>query len=476
MVRLNRFYVETPTGLVTHEGAPAKRLTPIQQLRRVVLANLLWEDQFYIDGVSSADLVREAVRGVTGQEAANTAIYAREEGKLRHVPLLIVREMARNAAQKQFVSKTLARIIQRPDELAEFLMIYDGNYSRASGKDPEPLSAQVKKGLAAAFAKFSEYQLAKYDQKSANVRLKDVLFLSHAKPKDGVKGFNRKRRAAIKAGTAEGPARVLGEGSRLWTKIVHDELETPDTWEVNLSEGKDKAETFTRLIKEEKLGALALLRNLRNMSEAGMDKAFVGQALSMMNVDRVLPFRFISAARAVPMWEDIIEPAMLRAMVGQEKADGMTAFLIDVSGSMDSAISSKSQVIRMDAAAGLAILARETFREGYFIPFSDEPKPIPPRRGFALRDSIVHSMAHSGTDTAKAIKFANGITPHYDRIIVITDEQTHTSYPDPLPGSKAYVVNVGAYQNGVGYGRWTHIDGFSEATLKFILETEKESV
>ena len=77
--------------------------------------------------------------------------------KLRHAPLLLVREMARHATHRALVAETLAAVIQRADELAEFVAIYwkDGRV---------PLSAQVKKGLAAAFPKFDEYALAKYDR------------------------------------------------------------------------------------------------------------------------------------------------------------------------------------------------------------------------------------------------------------------------------------------------------------------------
>jgi hypothetical protein len=43
---------------------------------------------------------------------------------------------------------------------------------------------QVKKGLARALAEFDEYQLAKWDRQNRAVKLRDVLFLCHAKPKD----------------------------------------------------------------------------------------------------------------------------------------------------------------------------------------------------------------------------------------------------------------------------------------------------
>ena len=156
-------------GLRTFEGARAKKISAELQLRRSVLACMLWEDQFYEDGVEIAGRIRDLVPKVEAEKVAALAVEARSKMKLRHAPLLLVREMARLATHRQFVAETLERVIQRADELAEFVAIYwrDGQV---------PLSAQVKKGLAAAFAKFDEYALAKYNR-DGPVKLRDVLFL-----------------------------------------------------------------------------------------------------------------------------------------------------------------------------------------------------------------------------------------------------------------------------------------------------------
>ena len=174
MARLNLLNLNF--GQRTHEGAPARTISTELQLRRAVLACLLWENQFYEDGVEIAGRVAELVPKVEAEKVAALAVEAREKMKLRHAPLLLVREMARHASHRGLVAETLARVIQRADELAEFVAIYwkDGRV---------PLSAQVKKGLAAAFPKFDEYQLAKYDR-DGPIKLRDVLFLSHAKPRD----------------------------------------------------------------------------------------------------------------------------------------------------------------------------------------------------------------------------------------------------------------------------------------------------
>jgi len=155
MARLNRFNLEKAAR--THEGGPARHISPEMQLRRAVLACLLWEEQFYEDGIEIAGRIAELVPKVAAPKVAALAVEAREQMKLRHAPLLLVREMARHQTHRTVVAETLARVIQRADELTEFVAIYwkDGRV---------PLSKQVKTGLAMAFPKFDEYQLAKYDR------------------------------------------------------------------------------------------------------------------------------------------------------------------------------------------------------------------------------------------------------------------------------------------------------------------------
>src|SRR6266568_1129967 len=200
MARLNLLNLNF--GPRTHEGAPARNISTELQLRRSVLACLLWESQFYEDGVEIAGRIAQLVPKVEAEKVAALAVEAREKMKLRHAPLLLVREMARHATHRGLVAETLARVIQRADELSEFVAIY-----WAGGR--QPLSAQVKKGLAAAFGKFDEYALAKYDRAGA-VRLRDVLCLSHARPVDEAQ-------------------------AALWKRLAENELATPDTWEVALS-------------------------------------------------------------------------------------------------------------------------------------------------------------------------------------------------------------------------------------------------
>jgi 60 kDa SS-A/Ro ribonucleoprotein len=270
-------------ALRTHEGARARVITDAQRLRRLVLPCLLWEDAFYVDGKTIAEQIREGVAAVPAGVAAALAIEARERFHLRHAPLWVVREMARHHAGSSIVGDTLARVIGRPDEIGEFVALY--------WKDKrEPLSAQAKKGLAKAFAKFDRYQLAKY-AKGGAVRLRDVMFLTHPKPGEDAAGAFR--------------------------EIADDAISAKDagTWEARLSAGEDKKAAFDDLLRSSRLGYLALLRNLRNMIDAGIDEAVLREAIvARRGARRVLPFRYVAAARAVPRLEGAIDQACRRRL------------------------------------------------------------------------------------------------------------------------------------------------------------------
>lgn len=421
----------------THEGAVASiGLSPEQQLRRSVMCCLLWEDTFYESGVEIAERICDLVAKCDKSIVAQLAVEARSDMKLRHVPLLLCRELARYGALRK---KILAEVVQRPDELCEFLSLYwqDGKCK---------LAASVKRGLAQAFTKFDAYQLAKWNQDRA-VKLRDVLFLCHAKPVDDAQ-------AAV------------------WKQLVDKTLAPPDTWEVALSSGADKRSTWERLLAENKLGAMALLRNLRNIKAAGVPDDTVKVALARIKAERVLPFRFVGAAKHAPHLEPELESAMFRCLESVAKLSGKTAIVVDNSGSMYSTpVSAKSDLERIDAACALAMLVREVCERCVVIGFGNSAAVIPARRGFALRDAIKAGPG-GGTHTERACQLAR--QEGYDRIILITDEQSHEEISPPE--GRGYLVNVANYQNGIGYRAWTHIDGWSESVLNYVSVVESDDL
>lgn len=455
---------------VNAEGTQVLRLRPEQELARTVLSCLLWEDSFYESGEAVAERIARLVALSKPEGVAELARKARGPMKLRHVPLLLIREMARLPQHKRLVSGLLESCIQRPDEITEFLAIY--------WKDKrQPLSAQVKKGLAKAFGKFDEFALSRYDRAGA-VKLRDALFLCHANPGGEGRYTKAERKLA---------PRGLSGREDLYRRLVEGKLEPVDTWETALSSGGDKKLEFERLLREDKLGALALLRNLRNMLDAGVEERMIRTGISTMKVERVLPFRFISAARYAPRLEPELEQAMFRCLEGGEKLAGHTALVIDTSPSMwQATVSSRSEMNRFDAAAALAILARELCEQTSIFAFNERAVEVPPRRGFALRDALEATRGNASCG-GLAVEMANA--RGYDRIIVLTDGQWHYKdaskaswggygmgdakvvSPAPLT-SKAYMLNVATDRNGVGYGRWQSIDGWSEAVLSYIQAAE----
>lgn len=446
----------------THEGAVAfQHLKPLQQLRRSTLACLLWEKEFYESGETIADRILKVAAEVRPADLASLANEARTQFNIRHAPLLLLTVLAKTGAGSSLVSDTIAQTIQRADELTEFLAIYAQVNGVAPDKLKKKLSAQVKKGLAKAFGKFDEYQLAKYDREGA-IRLRDALFLVHPKP-------------------------ATPEQDALWKRLVNNELAIPDTWETQLSAGGDAKEVFTRLIVNHKLGYLALLRNLRNMVNAKVDDGLIrGAILARRGAQRVLPFRYVAAARACPQMEPELDKALVATINELPALAGNTVVLVDVSRSMEDKLSAKGDLKRIDAAAALASMIN---CDGLRVfTFSDKVKEVPPRRGMSGVDAIINSQTHNGTRLFDAVAEINDKVPNYSRIIVITDEQATgvtrfghyiqgaiRTMPEPHKGTRAYVINVASAENGVGYGPWTHIDGFSEQVLRFISETESEN-
>lgn len=429
---------------VTHEGGKAKIITPYQELVRSSLACMLWEKTFYENGDDIANRIAKLAHQVTHKELSTLAIKARNDFKLRHLPLLLTRYLVNHPKIKDndrsIISYTIYSVINRPDELCEFLAIYwkDGKI---------PIANQIKKGLAAAFAKFDEYQLAKWN-KDTPIKLRDVLFLVHAKPNSV-------------------------DQEMLWKRLINGELSPPDTWEVGMQKtsDSDKHKVFERLIDENKLPAMATLKNINTMTRWNVGEDYIRRAILNINTKNILPFRFVSAARMAPRYESELEHAMMNCIDSGDKLKGKTILLVDISGSMNSAISGRSDMSRLDAANGLAILAREICEDVVVYTFSNKTVLVPPRKGFALRDAIIKSQPMGGTYLKSAIDYINK-NERFDRIITFTDEQSRDGNGTPNC-NKAYCINVAPYQNGVAYNsNWLNISGFSEGTLKYIQEYE----
>jgi len=423
----------------TFEGGVASRVSIKEQLKRSVMSCMLWEDSFYEDGVSVTKRIESLIEQVSETDAREILLQAKFESKLRHLPLYMLTVFAKKGWLKK---EDVFQVVTRADDMTELLALY-----WKEGK--KPLDKQLVKGIQLAFHKFNEYELGKYNR-DKDVKLKDVLKITRPKP-------------------------LNTEESVLWKKLLTDDLATPDTWEVAISACKtseEKKTAFNRLLSEGKLGDLAFIRNLRKMNEVGVDRTTLKEYFTTRNWKWILPYQFVTAARYNPFVESEIEGAMLKCLEGREKLNVKVKLLVDVSGSMSSPVSDKSEASRLDVASGLAILLREVCLDIEIYTFNDSAKLVPSRRGFALRDAI--GTPRGGTEMWNSIKSV--AKDSCDLMIVITDEQTMDSGNASVSNSKLLtIINVANYQNGVGYGKGSlHISGWSENTIDYLISYVKE--
>lgn len=355
-MRFNLFN-RTKKVVANYEGATAYQMTPEYELYSAVVTTGL-HNSFYEKGNDRLERIQTLIRKCDPEFVAKLAIYARNTMYMRSVPLVLSVELAKEVFGNSIVSKTVNGVVQRADEITELLAYYQLSNKRSGVKKLNKLSKQIQKGLIASFNKFDEYQFAKYNA-AGEIKLRDALFLVHPKAKNE-------------------------EQQIIFNKIATDTLATPYTWETELSalgkitygNEKNRQLAFTQkweeLIDSNKLGYMALLRNLRNILEANVSPNHIQKICSFLsNADAVskskqLPFRYLAAYREIKSVKskytsnilDALENAVIQSAVNIKGFDISTSVLIacDVSGSMQKTISPKSKIMLYDIGLMLGML------------------------------------------------------------------------------------------------------------------------
>lgn len=420
---------------ITYENAIASNISYEEQLRRTVMAAILWEDNFYEDGITVSNRIKDLIGKVDKETALNILFEAKFENKLRHIPLFMIVHMLK---YNYICSEDIVKVITRADDILELLSLYINENGRK-------LNNQLKKALSKALNKFDEYHFSKYTRKSNKIKFGDVIKLVHPKPSSK-------------------------EQSDLWKRIIENKLKSPDTWEVNLSTKTDDTKTvFTRLIKENKLGDLAFLRNLRLMLINGVDEELIRNEIVNRKWDKILPHQFIIAYNKTISFKEELELSLFKSLSGFKKIPGKTAILVDKSLSMGSTLSKNSEITRYSVACGLSIMSKEVCEDADVFTFNDRLcYVIKKHRGFDLLQAL--GAPKGGTCLGKAIKDLSK-HGHYDNIIIVTDEQSEDT-PDfnAVNAKNVFIVNVGVYDKGISYEneKVVHINGWSENTVTYI--------
>lgn len=414
--------------------------------------------------------------------AAQAAVFARRELNMRSISHWIVAQVVRHEELRKeggFVRDMINRVVIRPDDVTEILAI-TGDKNIPNG---------VKRGLADRLEQFSEYQLAKYAKfgRDNEWNLNDAVRLCHAKPTEAL------------------------------TKLMYRTLKNTDTWEAK----GNTAESWKELLREKKLGYMALLRNLRNIAEhndaelialareALLNKAFIAKS-------RVLPFRYLSAVRALqggslvlsgwgfrrqtPTVRDpkivgltrAVTEAMSLSCKNIPPINGTTAILIDGSGSMHNPLTSNkgraSDNLRSDVACLFgAILCSKTTCIPIIYSESAAIAKVPVTDNlFDITDAFLGQLPGGGTSLASAIELAKQSNDllvkqgkgKIDRVIVITDEEGWQRTPDiKWFKGETWMFNLAGYGTSEFHpDRRRTVYGFSEKVFNIIPEIERGGI
>lgn len=457
------FFKKSDNVVQNYEGAKAYTMTPAEELYSAVVTTGL-SNAYYEKGNDKLARIHALIKKNDPEFVAKLAVYARKNMHLRSIPLVLTTELARQTSGTDLVSRTVDGVIQRADEITELLAYYQLANERTDVKKLNKLSKQIQKGLVKSFNKFDEYQFAKYNRK-AEVTLKDALFLVHPKAKD--------------------------ESQQLiFNKIVNDSLETPYTWEVELStlgqtmfanEAERKSafkSKWEELIFSNKLGYMATLRNLRNILEANVSSDAMNKVCQYLSDEgavrnsKQLPFRFLAAYRELKnidskylssVLEALEEAVMLSAKnIKGFGFDTSVVIAADVSGSMQKPVSPKSKILLYDIGLLMSMILHSQCKNVISGMFGDTWKRVPMPKSGILRnvDAFYKREGEVGYSTNGYLVIRDLLSKRekVDKIMIFTDTQlwnsngTRNSFEDSWnqyknfnPNAKLYIFDLAGY-------------------------------
>jgi len=332
------------TATVNHEGAKAFSLTPEVELATILLTSFV-EDKTYEtskDNLLRLDRIIDSLKDK--QFAGKAAIFARHEFGMRSITHVTAAMLANKVKGSTWLRPLISDLVYRPDDAIEIFAYYGNEYGK-------PFPNVLKRGLRDSLNKFDAYQLAKYRKDNAEVKMVDLFNIIHPKPSDS-------------------------KASETFKKLVEGNLKNKTTWESKISaagknENKESAkqEAWAEMIDSGKLGYMALLRNLRNIVQDCPEKiAKVCELLvdrKAIKSSKQFPYRFASAYKVIrdmgdPKVNPILNAISAALDISVENVpgiDGVNAIAIDLSASMNSPMSSKSEMSLKEVGALMGAIA-----------------------------------------------------------------------------------------------------------------------
>ena len=476
-----KFNLKNTNKTVNREDFPAYMMKAKEWLVTAVLTTMFGEPKFY--GSTDTDICELATEIAKGepQFLLKLTCYARNEFNMRSVSHVLACVIAHDA--HEYTRRAIRNIIVRPDDITEIMACYKLMYGK-------PFPNALKKEIAVQIQKFDEYSLAKYDSRHMSMKFRDVLRITHPDPKDK-------------------------ETEALFRKVLDGTLDTPYTWETELSEKGNTKEVWDDLISSGKVGYMALLRNMRNIIQSGSDIAPVLEVIGdeeRVKRSRQLPFRFFSAYKMLekenlmtPKIHQALEKALTCSVMNMETISGRTLIAVDVSGSMGYKVSKNSTVTCEEIASLFGAMASRICDDATVCYFDCNGKYscLPGESGYMIRHygryesllEICRNSVFDGGGTQMELPMLYALNEDntarlkpFDRVIYFSDNMCNYSYGG-LKTVQSYVnryrdkFNPDFWVHGVdlqGYGtqqfcgkNFNLIAGWSEKVLEFINLAEK---
>lgn len=412
-------------------GGRAFRESPELALVSLLLTAFA-RDQYYRSAEDSFDDLTGLLPRVDAGFAAKAALFARREYGMRSITHVLAAELAPYAAGQEWARRFYDRIVVRPDDMLEIAAYF-------LGKEGKHLPNAMKKGFAAAFDRFDGYQLAKYRGEGKAVKLIDLVNLVHPVP-------NARNAEALRALVA-GALRNEATWEARLTRAGHEAESEPD-------KTARKAEAWAQLLRENKLGYFALVRNLRNILAQAPDLTeIVCEQLADVNRirhSRVLPFRLLTAYKQLK-GEDALTRSVQRAL--EEALDlscanlpalDNTLVVIDNSGSMQSPVAGSAHLRCNEAGAAFGMMLAKR-NNADIMEFADTARMI----SYRLSDSVLAFSARFpqenqvgyGTNFHAIFQTA---PKTYARIVIFSDMQGWMGYHTPEAAFRDYKRRTGA--------------------------------
>lgn len=458
-------------------GHAAYRYPEKTELLTRVAACMVGERKFYGDTTDATFELATKLAEKDPTFVAKLAVYARNTLMMRSVSHMLASVVAASdAAQGTGIVRAMTRaLVRRGDDVTNLIAAW-----RSFHPDRMVPNGMIK-GLRDAMENFTPYDVAKYRELGKAVTMRDALRIVHPRAKT--------------------PA--LADS---FDRCVKGTLARPTSWETELASCGNNAETWNRLLAAHQVPPMALVRNLRNIVQAGANLDPVYELLAdeaALRRSGMLPFRLYTAYREI---RSIAGTKLVRAIdqalgtlaLNYPALPGRTAVFIDGSGSMTWHISEKSTVSCSEVAALMGAAAALLADDAYVYIFSGEAQKLEAAPTTSLLGFTENVLAYShGGLTDLHVPFEELMEDEIDvdRIIVLSDNEVNASHSwnsFSKHGIKACQSDLDAYRAQVGHDVWCHawdlqgygsaqflgahtnvLAGFSERALEFVAAAEQ---